>query len=71
MKIMNVEHINTDVKSLQAQLPKHNPITLWCCSILDDLILSKIGTPKGILLACEQPMGNGTMLNLVRPAVVR
>ena len=69
----NIISLNDILKrrSFQIKLPMSNPLLSWCRNVLDKLFQSNIDTIDGISVVTEEPMGNGLMLNINRPAVLQ
>ena len=64
-------HNYIDFKSKHVLLSSFNMIPYVCLAILDKLNLQPMGSCNGYSIACEQPMGNKIILNILRPTCLR
>ena len=74
--LLSLRHLNfinsmSKLRSFQMKISFPNPLMSLCRNVLDKLILSNTDSPEGISIVTEQPMGNGLMMNISRPGVLR
>jgi len=61
----------SEIRSFQMKIMYPNSVMSLCRNVLDKLILTNIDSQDGISIVSEQPMGNGLMMNISRPGVLR